>query len=107
MLLWVGRLEREFLPESDMEQDWLLRALRPPLYELHLPSELELLLIAMPGVATPLPTGPPRGSRRLRLAWLSDRMLPPGRGDRYCTEWRFLGTTGLNAVGRISTFSIF
>ncbi len=91
VLLLVGRLDSELRPESDIVQDWLLRALRPPLYELRFSVE-------------PNPA-PVAGSKRLRLPWLSDR-LPPDRGDRYCTELRFLGTTGLKAVGRMSIFSI-
>lgn len=91
VLLYVGRLESELRPESDILQVWLLRALRPPVYE------LRLSVHSIPA---------PPGSKRLRLPWLSDR-LAPGRGERYCTELRFLGTTGLKAVGRITTFSMF
>lgn len=91
VLLYVGRLESELRPESDMLQVWLLRALRPLLYKLCFSVH-----------SIPVPPG----SKRLRLPWLSDR-LPPGLGERYCTELRFLGTTGLKAVGLITTFSIF
>ena len=74
MLLWVGRLDKEFRPESDMEQDWLLRALRPPLYELRFPSKSFPFPLAL-GVPLLTPSG--RSKFKIGRASCRERVSSP------------------------------
>lgn len=83
----MGRLDRELRPESESVPEWLLAR-----------------QLSEPGLSAPVVP-----SRWVRLTWLSDSAAAPGR-----TPWLagpgavlILGTTGLNAMGRIRVFSTF
>lgn len=89
-VLYVGRLERELRPESDIVPEWeLVRQLK------ELSFSVVVTALAPKSWA--------------RLDWLSESTEVPGRRTKWlCSgRLRFLGITGLKAVGRISVFSMF